>query len=138
MRRNGTPEDLLSRPGPLAILLCLLHRGPQTYQDLETTVGVQSGTIRYHIAAMRDAGLLAIDSRKPAHILLIDEKGVTRALDKLRPNWRSGGIPHGDLWREAQAAIDTRRIRAKYLTRMRFSDPRKSAFDSSPKRNHPR
>ena len=135
MRRNGTPEDLLSRPGPLAILLCLLHRGPQTYQDLETTVGVQSGTIRYHIKALRAAGFVTIEPSKPAKIQIVDEKAVARALGKLRPDWRSGGIPRGALWLEIQAAIDTRRIRAKYLTRLPFSGPRKSALGSSPRRH---
>lgn len=119
MRRNGTPEDLLSRPGPLAILLCLLHRGPQTYMDLQATVGVQSGTIRYHVQAMRAAGLITVETSKPSKVRILDEKAVARDLDKVLPTWRSGGLPRGALWRQVQAAIDTRRVRASYLTRVR-------------------
>lgn len=123
MRRNGTPEDLLTRPGPLAILLCLLHRGPQTHMDLQAVVGVQSGTIRYHVQAMRAAGLVTVESSKPSKVRILDEKAVTRALDKLQPFWRSGGIPRGPLWREVQAAIDTRRIRGRDATNGRRPAP---------------
>ena len=137
MRRNGTPEDLLTRPGPLAILLCLLHRGPQTHMDLQAIVGVQSGTIRYHVQAMRGAGLVTVESSKPSKVRILDEKAVMRALDKLRPFWRSGGIPRGPLWREVQAGIHTRRVRATYLNRVPFAhQARRPALHSFSRRHH--
>lgn len=114
----------MTRPGPLAIVLALLHRGPQTRQQLEEAVGVQSGTIRYHVYAMLDAGILAAtekDGRQVHH--LVDARGIERRLDKTRPGWRQGGIPLGPLWREVQAAIDTRRIRGTYRTRIRMLGP---------------
>lgn len=124
MRRTGAPDDLVTRPGPLAIVLVILHRGPQTRQQLEDAVGVQSGTIRYHVYAMMDAGILAAtekDGRQVHH--LVDAKGIERMLDKARPGWRQGGIPRGALWREVQAAIDTRRTRGTYRTRIRLLGP---------------
>ena len=121
MRRDGTAEDLLTRPGPLAILLALLHRGPQSLQQLEDIVGVQSGTIRYHVSALQEAGVIAVDPIvKPKILRLVDARMTTRQLDKARPGWAGGGIPRGALWREVQAAIDTRRIRATYRTRITF------------------
>lgn len=124
MRRIGTPDDLLARPGPLAIVLVLLHRGPQTRQQLEEAVGVQSGTIRYHVYAMMDAGILATAHKDGPQVHhLVDPKRIERMLDKARPGWRQGGIPRGALWREVQAAIDTRRIRGTYRTRIRMLRP---------------
>lgn len=121
MRRDGTVEDLLQRPGPLAILLVLLHRGLQSFQQLEDAVGVQSGTIRYHVSALEQAGVVTVDpSTKPKILQLADPRMVPRLLDKARPGWAEGGIPHGALWREVQAAIDTRRVRATYHTRIAF------------------
>jgi hypothetical protein len=119
VRRTGTPQDLVNRPGPLAIILALLHRGPLTRQELEDIVGVQSGTIRYHVYAMADAGILAASGEPPQRLHLVDARPIERMLDKARPGWREGGIPQGALWREVQAAIDTRRKRGTYRTRIR-------------------
>lgn len=119
MRRTGTPDDLVTRPGPLAIVLVILHRGPQTRQQLEDAIGVQSGTIRYHVYAMMDAGILAAtEARGLLTQHLVDPTHIIRLLDKARPGWRDGGIPRGALWREVQAAIDTRRTRGRYRTRI--------------------
>lgn len=121
MRRTGTPDDLVTRPGPLAIVLVILHRGPQTRQQLEKAVGVQSGTIRYHVYAMTDAGILAATERDGVHVHhLVEPKRIERMLDKARPRWRDGGIPRGSLWGEVQAAIDTRRTRGTYRTRIQL------------------
>lgn len=82
---------------------------------------MQSGTIRYHVYAMMDAGILAAterDGRQVHH--LVDPKRIERMLDKARSGWREGGIPRGALWREVQAAIDTRRKRGMYRTRIRL------------------
>ena len=129
MRRDGTAEDLLTRPGPLAILLVLLHQGPQSQQQLENIVGVQSGTIRYHVAALQEAGIVTLDAAaKPKLVRLVDGRMVSRHLDKTRPGWSEGGIPRGALWREVQAAIDTRRIRATYHTRIAFQRRRQSVL----------
>ena len=125
MRRDGTAEDLLTRPGPLAILLVLLHRGPQSLQQLEDIVGVQSGTIRYHVAALQEASIVAVDPAiKPKILRLVDARAISRQLDKARPGWSEGGIPRGALWREVQAAIDTRRVRATYHTRIALQPSR--------------
>ncbi len=122
MRRNGTPEDLLTRPGPLAIILVLLHRGPQLRQDLEGQVGVQSGTIRYHVLALEAAGLVVQDG-EPIHVHLRDATATRHMMAKTYPDWERGGIPRGWLWRQAQAAIDTRRIRGAYANRVPLPRP---------------
>lgn len=73
---------------------------------------------------MMDAGILAAtekDGRQVHH--LVNAKGIERMLDKARPWWRQGGIPRGALWLEVQAAIDTRRIRGTYRTRIRLLGP---------------
>lgn len=124
MRRTGAPDDLVTRPGPLAIILVLLQRGPQTRRQLEDTVGVKSGSIRYHVYAMLDAGILATAHKDGLQVHhLVAPKGIERMLDKARPGWRKGGIPRGALWREVQAAIDTRRLRGTYRTRIRLRGP---------------
>lgn len=117
MRRDGTPEDLLNRPGALAIVLVLVHRGPQERQGLEDQVGVQGGTIRYHVLALETAGLVVQDGQ-PIQIRLRDAASTRRMLEKAYPGWESGGIPRGWLWRQAQAAIDTRRIRGANANRV--------------------
>ena len=117
MRRNGTAEDLLTRSGPLAIVLVLLHRGPQLRQELESQVGVQSGTIRYHVLALEAAGLVMQDG-KPIQVRLRDPAAVRRMLAQAYGDWERGGIPRGWLWRQIQAAIDTRRVRGTYRTRL--------------------
>lgn len=125
MRRTGTPDDLVTRPGPLAIVLVILHRGPQSLQELERVVGVRSGTIRYHVAALHHAGVVAfIAEVKPKLVRLVDVPGVSRMLDKARPGWAQGGIPRGSLWGEVQAAIDTRRVRNNYHTRIALQPTR--------------
>ena len=124
MRRTDSADDLVTRPGTLAIALVLLHRGPQTRQQLEDAVGVQSGTIRYHVDAMMDAGILGASTKEGLHVHhLVDPKGIERMLDRARPGWRQGGIPRGALWREVQAAIDSRRTRGTYRTRIRLLGP---------------
>lgn len=117
-RRDGTPEDLLGRPGPLAIALVLLHRGPQARQDLEGIVGVQSGTIRYHVLALQAAGLVKQTTTVPIQVMLSNPDATRRAVARLYPDWEDGGIPRGWLWRQAQSAIDTRRVRGAYRTRL--------------------
>ncbi|MFA5943546.1 MAG: helix-turn-helix domain-containing protein [Candidatus Thermoplasmatota archaeon] len=119
MRNDETAEDLLSRPGALAIILCLLHLGPQTLRDLEATVGVQSSTIRYHLQALREAKLVVTEIVGGLRrTRLIDPDGMARLLDKAKPHWRQGSIPTGKLWREVQAGIDKRRARKSYRNRL--------------------
>jgi hypothetical protein len=118
MRRDGTQDDLLSRPGPLALVLALLHRGPQTRQDLESIVGVQSGTIRYHVLSLEAAGIVVQSATEPIQVHLANPDLTRRQVAKRFPGWDNGGIPRGALWRQVQAAIDSRRVRATYRTHL--------------------
>ena len=118
MRRDGTPEDFLSRPGPLAIVLVLLHKGPHARQDLEGLVGVQSGTIRYHVLALEAAGVITQSPTEPIRVNLTNPEATRRIVARMYPDWDQGGIPRGWLWRQVQAAIDTRRVRGFYRTRV--------------------
>lgn len=129
MRRDGTAEDLLSRPGPLAIVLVLLHRGAQSIPQLEAAIGVQPGTIRYHVDSLRQAGLVSLDeAAKPNSTRIVDPARVAKMLNRVRPGWAEGGIPRGALWCEVQAAIDQRRVRATYRTSIPFKVPTHAGF----------
>ncbi|MHB1260216.1 MAG: winged helix-turn-helix domain-containing protein [Thermoplasmatota archaeon] len=119
MRNDETAKDLFSKPGALAIILCLHDLGPQALRDLEATVGVQSSTIRYHLQALREAKLVITETVGGLRrTRLIDPERVARMLDKAKPHWRQGSIPTGKLWREVQAGIDKRRARKPYRNRL--------------------
>lgn len=101
--------------------------------QLEATVGVLGGTIRYHLKSLREAGVVSVDEEtKPKTTRLVDPGYVAKVLNRARPGWASGGIPRGPLWREVQAAIDKRRVRDTYRTKLSLRAPAESGFRRSP------
>lgn len=85
---------LVREPGPLALVLALLVKGPQAIPALSTLLQVPRSSLRYHLAILQGEGILDIRERQAT---LVEPKRV-RALLRACPPTEDELGPHAPLW----------------------------------------